>query len=236
MGRCSVCGKKIVYPGKTGKKRLGSPELLYPRFGLHGGELLEYISENSCECENCGYVACNLEEKTGITLEMLNEDIYSGLAAPLPNPDISRCCRMAACCKYIGCSYTAAQWYFYAGVLCEWLGPMGKEELKARFYREALLLIKREQKEPHRRSDFELRLAFINILRLLELFEESVKEADAFIRDIDEEKRYQCDVLDIRLLNEIRFLAEINDNRYIPYLQLLDIGQTMVDLLVRKEI
>lgn len=233
MRRCSVCGEKIGCFKTNGKKKLGSVDTLYWRFAINPGELIDYIYDNTQECGSCGYVATNLEDKTGITVDMIYDDVCLCCTVMVSsNPELSRCYRMASGCKHAGCNYTAAQWYCYCGLLCDWTNTKASKILKNKFYREALFLIRKELREVHREKDFELRLAFINVLRLLGMYEECMTEIGLCRKEIDE-GRYRCDALDLKILKEIYSLAECSEGFYATYMQI--IGEDDSCIMGRKK-
>lgn len=217
MARCAVCLSRIPYEHKGKSKKLNSFSLIYPKFFIDPSDLKEYLYDHTMECKFCGYVAPNLAEPfTKVTVQMLENDRFSWNEDFEKDFTLSRSYRMAVCSKQNECYYTAIKWFIITGYLCK------NNELRNKYYREALLLIRKEMCESHRLKDFELRITFISLLRMLQMFDSCIEDIERCKKEINEDKKYHCDILDINILDNMRILAEEKNSDYFTFAQILN--------------
>lgn len=207
---CRVCGEKSSFPVL---RKAYPPEMeKYPRFCPNPETLVELEMDGIIqECKHCGYTFPRIDEDTRIEKKMVKTRVYKHpFTAKYNGPkEAEQCYRIAMTCHETESVRTSAQWFIYAAVL---LGDKYEEEQK-KCYKNALMLLEAEIRRTYVPKNIELYLAYLNVMRLLEMFE--------CVKEFGQEMRYRYKQLDRRLIETIIWLAEQKNSEYITYFDML---------------
>ena len=209
--KCCICGQKAVFPEL--KKDDCVKMEHYARYCPDAKTLAEKEVNGVVQhCPNCGYVFLRIDEKTKTRKELVISKEY---AAPFGDDyqgsrEAVECFQLAVTYQNMDCKRLAVQWYIYAAILL-----MEEDYVMPRriCLKNALFLLEQIIKTADIPKDIELYLAYLNVLRMLGLFD-MVQEFGANIIE-------KCEGLDKRLVATIMRQAQLKCTDYLTYVDML---------------
>lgn len=202
---CRVCKNKLEEKEYSDSEKL---QMLYPRFAPRI-EWIENAAKQVMECECCGYTFLNLGENTRISKKRVesNEYQYPFGDEYKGSHEAVKCYRVAMIYNWLSCNRQAAVWFLYAGVLLK----QTKEGEKC--FKQALTLLQKEVQGGY--QHFEISVAYLNVLRLLELFKTAIS--------IGENMKDSFQGLEKELISAILYLCQKGDSTWYEYFEILSI-------------
>lgn len=206
---CNVCGTKNAF--LILKPQLVDKGMLYPTFCPNIADITEMEIKYLQKCPNCGYVFPRIDEDTRIKKSIIKTNGYRFPfgEAFTGSEEAVKCYQVALVYREMECRCLAAQWFIYAGVL------LGKEYngLQKKCYQNAVLLLKEEVENTKREQKFEIYLAYINSMRLAQMYD--------FAKEIGTQGRHKYTGMDRKLLETVISLAEKEDAAYLTFWEMI---------------
>lgn len=211
--RCSVCGKVNIFT----EPKAAVPEMttIYPEFCPDLEVLEKQEVENILqECKYCGYTFTRIDENMNLTKQTVGSMQYTEPFGSVSQTEqkndrqknAEKCMRAAITYQMGGCERFAAKWYLYAGLLVE------NERLRRKCFEKTLIYLCKNTENP-KTTDFSLILAYLNVMRLLEMFENVIEDGTRIIGF--------CSGINQKLVKKLISLAEEKDADYYSYFQML---------------
>lgn len=200
---CRVCGTKQTMEDTF---IWNTSEGLYPKFAMEK-DAIRKLAEDVVECPACGYTFINLSEQTYITKKWVRESNYRmpfGENVSVTYEAV-KCYRTAMVFERIGCRKMAAAWYLYAGICVE------DEKQREKCLRQTLVLLQKEVKEYS--CDFEICLAYLNVLRMLGVYESTISIGTPY--------KVLFHGLERELVTAVLRLCDKKDKAYYTYFEML---------------
>lgn len=207
---CAICDEKNHFP--ILQQQFVDEGLLLPAFCpdpemLMESEILGIIQE----CKDCGYTFPRIDEDTDISKRVVKSEKYQ---FPFGKEfegkhEAVQCYRIALTYSLIWCHTMAAQWFIYAAVL---LGAEHKY-LQQKCYRLAMNQFRNDFQEKKGKVRFEVRLAYLNTMRLLGKFD--------FVKELGTKEQFRYQGEERKLMEAVIRLADEKNSDYILYFDMI---------------
>lgn len=205
---CNVCKAKNTF--QVMESCIAIEGEIYPEFcpnprGIAGNEIYGVIQV--CDC--CGYTFPRIDEDTNMNKKKIRSECYQYPFGKNYTDSVEavKCYRIALTAREAGSGRMAIRWFIYAGLLLQ----QGANQVKC--YKNAFVLLKDYMCQPFGKVDIQILLAYLNVMRLLNMF-------GSVVRIGTYEKRFYMHT-DQELIETLILLAQKRNNQYMTYFEML---------------